>query len=181
MVTNKLHFAFKFSNLRPRKMFNQDYLILLSGWTRYSYNVSDRGFTKNVVIPKAFWIYFFTNQLIDSPNSLFYVMDGLLFQSKDGSGVTLQYNCNSLTTSSRVNISTRVSLSQYSIASTSSLVNSTIWLERELSDFSNILYIGLTDTRRLLLDYFEPKGFWQTHISNDKNYNNLVYDTNIVF
>jgi hypothetical protein len=31
------------------------------------------------------------------------------------------------------------------------------------------------------LDYFEPKGLLQTHISNDKNYNNLVYDTNIVF
>jgi len=180
-VTNKLLFAFKFSDSKSRKIFNQDYLILLSGWIRYSYNLSDRGFTKSVAIPKAFWIYFFTNQSIDAPNSLFYVMDGLLFQTRGGSELTFQYNCNSLTTSSRINVSTHVSISNYSLASISSVVNSTTWLERELSDFSNILYIGLTDTRRLLLDYFEPKGLSQTHISNDKNYNNLVYDTNIVF
>lgn len=181
MVIDNLRFVFRFSSSKLNKMFSGGYLILLSGWIRYSYNVSDRGFTKNVFIPRSLWIYFFANQLIDAPNSLFYIMDGLFFQNKNCSDVTLQYNCNNLLTSSRITVSTRVLSSNFSLESISPLFSSTVWLERELSDFSNILYFGLTDTRRLLLDYFEPKGFWQTHISNDKNFNNLIYDTNMIF
>ena len=60
--------------------------------------------------------------------------------------------------------------------SVSPVYASCVWLERELSDFTNINFIGLTDTRRLLLDYFEEKTLWETHISNDKNYNNTIYD-----
>jgi Ni,Fe-hydrogenase III component G len=38
------------------------------------------------------------------------------------------------------------------------------WIERELREFYNILYIGLTDTRRLLTDY--------TSLTTDDSYTN---------
>lgn len=41
-----------------------------------------------------------------------------------------------------------------SIVSTlSTLISSVVWLEREVSEFSYILFIGLLDSRRLLKDY----------------------------
>lgn len=57
----------------------------------------------------------------------------------------------------RTNIHTVIALKDFSLNSVSSVYQSCIWLERELSDFTNINFIGLTDTRRLLLDYFEKK------------------------
>jgi len=86
-------------------------------------------------------------------------MDGFFFPGKNCSSINFQYNCNDLVTSSRINVTTAVFLSDFSLPSVSYIYNSTVWLERELSDFSNILFFGLCDTRRLLLDYFEVKGF----------------------
>jgi Ni,Fe-hydrogenase III component G len=41
--------------------------------------------------------------------------------------------------------------------SVSKIIPSSVWLERELSDFSGLSFFGLIDTRRLLLDYLETK------------------------
>lgn len=76
----------------------------------------------------------------------------------------------------RVTVHTSVRPSSYFIPTVSTIYKSCVWLERELSDFTNINFLGLTDTRRLLLDYFESKQAWSTHISNDKNFDNTLYD-----
>lgn len=181
MAVNKLKFLYKFSRFKPNKILFSDHLLLNSTWLQYTYSATSRGFTFNVFSPKMFWVCFFSNSLVNSTRGLFYIMDGFFFPGKNCSSINFQYNCNDLITSSRINVATTVSLSNFSLSSVSCIYSSTIWLERELSDFSNILFFGLSDTRRLLLDYFEVKGFWQTHISNDKNFNNLVYDINILF
>ena len=53
--------------------------------------------------------------------------------------------------------------------------------KQEGNNFTNINFVGLTDTRRLLLDYFEEKASWSTHISNDKNYNHILYDITLSY
>jgi len=57
----------------------------------------------------------------------------------------------------RSSVVTKLSTKNFSILTTSTIYHSSIWLERELSDFTGIDFKGLTDTRRLLLDYFEDK------------------------
>lgn len=81
----------------------------------------------------------------------------------------------------RLNVVTRVPVKLLKISSLSSVFRSTEWLERELTDFTGFNFCGLTDTRRLLLDYFEERQTYQTHVSNDKNYNNVFYDISLAF
>jgi Ni,Fe-hydrogenase III component G len=76
----------------------------------------------------------------------------------------------------RLSIFTCLSSLSPQVNSVSTVFSSTVWLERELQEFSGISFLGLSDTRRLLLDYLEHKGFCQTHLGNDKNFNNNFYD-----
>jgi len=114
------------------------------------------------------------------PYNIPYVVDGAQYQPKS-SLLSVQYNTNFMLTDTRLNVFTNISTVNYQLVSVSALFSSVVWLERELSDFTNLNYIGLSDTRRLLLDYFEEKQVWQTHISNDKNYNNSYYDISLAF
>ena len=117
---------------------------------------------------------------IQIPNKLLYVADGLQFPTAVGSWV-VQFNTNGMLTDSRLHLATVLPVSDYSLITSSTLFRSSTWLERELSDFTNIYFSGLTDTRRLLLDYFEEKQVCQTHVSNDKNFNNNLYDVNLSY
>jgi NADH:ubiquinone oxidoreductase 27 kD subunit len=46
-----------------------------------------------------------------------------------------------------------------SVSSLTQVYASSVWLERELSEFFGIYFSGLLDSRRLLLDYTKPKGY----------------------
>lgn len=82
---------------------------------------------------------------------------------------------------SRFSCVTFIDSASFCVPSSSYSFKSTIWLERELSDFTGLNFENLLDTRRLLLDYFEDKQMQQTHISNDKNYNNVIYDVSLAY
>jgi NADH:ubiquinone oxidoreductase subunit C len=113
--------------------------------------------------------------LLDLPNTITYVVDGLIFVSHLTKLVT-QFNLNRMVDDSRLSIFTCLSSLLPQVNSVSTVFPSTVWLERELQEFSGISFLGLSDTRRLLLDYLEHKGFCQTHLGNDKNFNNNFYD-----
>jgi hypothetical protein len=114
------------------------------------------------------------------PTNLPYVVDGVQYKA----GLTnwlVQFNTNTMMSDNRAAVYTLLPASSLALVSTSKTFASSVWLEREISDFTGINFLGLVDTRRLLLDYFEPKQVWQTHISNDKNFSNTLYDVFLVF
>lgn len=135
---------------------------------------------KSVFLFRSLWAKFFLMSKLDLPSKLYLVVDGVQFKS-DSSSWGLQFNTTHAISDSRVSISTYVPITDYSLPSISQIYMSTVWLERELSDFSGINFLGLVDTRRLLLDYFEPKMSWQSHIGNDKNFNEFIYDINMSY
>lgn len=108
------------------------------------------------------------------PANLSYLVDGTQFNNSNN--FVLQFNYNQMLTDSRINIYCHIYKNNLSITSLSSIYNSSIWLERELSDFTNIFFKNATDTRRLLLDYFQEKQEMYTHISNEKSYSNSYYE-----
>jgi len=57
----------------------------------------------------------------------------------------------------RCSVYTNVSRDDFSLLTITSVFKSSVWLERELADFTGLNFIGLLDTRRLLLDYFEQR------------------------
>jgi NADH:ubiquinone oxidoreductase subunit C len=114
------------------------------------------------------------------PNCGYYVVDGVHFLATTNQWV-VQYNFSSMLTDNRIVLYTQVNDFQFSLPSIAHVYKSTIWLERELSDFSNLTFNGLFDTRRLLLDYFQPKQTWNTHISNERAFNNTVYEVSLNF
>ena len=84
------------------------------------------------------------------------VTDGVQFLSSTGSWV-LQFNYSDNLSDVRTQLFTSLNNQLFCVSSVSSIYSSCVWLERELSDFSNINFLGLCDTRKLLLDYFEDK------------------------
>lgn len=150
------------------------YQFLLNFYQCYSEKDS-RYFSKLLFLKKSFWLRFYLLSALQLPCSLFFVLDGVQYNTSSNNWV-VQYNCSSMSTDERVSTFTFVPYQQFFVSSVSSLFSSTTWLERELSDFSGLNFLGLSDTRRLLLDYFDVRCSWQTHIGNDKNYNNNLYD-----
>lgn len=112
--------------------------------------------TKSVFLFRSLWAKFFLMSKLDLPSKLYFIVDGVQFKANSSSW-GLQFNATRAISDSRVSVSTYVPVTDYSLPSTSTIYFSTVWLERELSDFSGINFLGLVDTRRLLLDYFEPK------------------------
>lgn len=150
------------------------YFLLNQGLSCLSHTNSNY-FLNHLYVNKNLWARFFLLHKLDLPYRLSHVVDGAQFSSHNGTWV-LQYNLNTMLTDDRVAVHTSIQPSSLSAPSISPIYRSCVWLERELSDFTNINFLGLTDTRRLLLDYFESKQVWQTHVSNDKNFNNALYD-----
>ena len=93
----------------------------------------------------------------------------------------MQFNLTTMLEDERLSLYTTVSQTDFALTTTTTIYPSSVWLERELGDFTGLNFLGLVDTRRLLLDYFEPKMSWQTHISNDKNYNESLYDISLSY
>ncbi len=161
-----------FSNSLHYFLLHQSLSCLVSTDAKY--------FTKNLYLSKSFWVKFFLLNKLAIPNNLSIVVDGVQYSANNPSWV-IQFNLASMLFDNRLSVHTVISLKDFSLNSVSSVYHSCIWLERELSDFTNISFVGLTDTRRLLLDYFEKKASWQTHISNDKNFNNVIYDISLSY
>lgn len=149
--------------------------ILLLPIKYFIIDSNSRHFSKYTFVSNEFWFRFFYMFLLNLPNSLTHLVDGLVFLTKPTQSV-IQYNLNSMVNDSRVSVVTSVDNTSKYILSISTIIYSAVWLERELQEFSGVSFLYLTDTRRLLLDYLEPKGSWQTHLGNDKAFSNSLYD-----
>jgi len=165
-------FFFELNSQFPQFLLNQAVTCLASTTCKYS--------LQQIFVNKVFWAKFFLMLKLGTPSNLPYIVDGVQYRSGLSSWL-VQFNTNNMITDNRTAAYTHMSIHVLALASTSKMFASSVWLERELSDFTSINFLGLTDTRRLLLDYFEPKQIWQTHLSGDKNYNNMLYDVFLVF
>lgn len=157
------------------------YTQFLLNQTSYClYNTQTKYYCKTFYVDKNLWFKNFASTKLQICTALTYLVDGA--QSRSNANIwTLAYNTNNMLTDERNLFLTQISTNFFYISSISKLFASSVWLERELSDFSGLNFLGLTDTRRLLLDYFEEKKNWSTHISNDKNYNNILYDITLSY
>jgi NADH:ubiquinone oxidoreductase subunit C len=129
-------------------------------------------------VEKSFWAKILLLSRLTLPNSLTYVVDGIQFNNGPNEWL-VQYNLSTLLTDSRIHVYTEITKFTYSLTSISKIFKSATWLERELGDFTNIYFEGLTDTRRLLLDYFQEKQGWRSHISNERSFNNNFYEVTL--
>ena len=145
--------------------------IALNNWKHYS---------NTCFLESTYWSKFSLYTKLSLPNNSTQVTDGIQFLSSTGSWV-LQFNYSNNLSDTRAQLFTILSNQLFYISSVSVVYPSCVWLERELSDFSNINFLGLQDTRRLLLDYFEDKQQWQTHKLIDKNFNASLYDINLSY
>lgn len=150
-----------------------DFLVtLFSNTPRYAvqvYFVDKRFFFKTALLLS-----------IQLPAALVYLVDGVQYFFENDK-YALQYNFNNMLNDSRTHLYLTTSTLNLTVPSISNLFISAVWLERELADFSGIFFDGLVDTRRLLLDYFQPKQHWETHVSNERAFNNSVYEVSITF
>lgn len=153
-------------------LLNQYIFVVISTDRKY--------FTNTIFVDKSFWAKFFTLTKLNIPEQLTVVVDGLQYNSGANTWV-IQFNTTSLLNDSRCSAYTTIGTDNLSIITVSHVYKSVVWLERELSDFTGINFVGLVDTRRLLLDYFEEKAVWQTHINNDKNFNETLYEVTLSY
>lgn len=156
-----------YSPTLPYFLINQHLKIVVSADKRY--------FNSTVYVDRNYWARFFCMTKLTVPSKLPIIVDGIQYTTAANTWV-LQYNLTHLLSDNRCSAFTYVSRDDFSVLTTTFTFRSSVWLERELSDFTGINFIGLLDTRRLLLDYFEQKTSWQTHTNNDKNYNESLYD-----
>ncbi len=156
----------------PMFLVGNQYFFLLDNSSHFS--------LKTVTVEPKSWSRFFTLFLLTLPNNLFYLVDGAQYRISNKS-LVVQYNINSMFSEEHTNFVVSIPQNVASLSTVSCLFLSATWLERELSDFTDLNFSGLFDTRRLLLDYFEEKQVWQTHITNDKNFSNTFYDVGIFF
>lgn len=156
-----------YSQMLPYFLLNQQLKVVVSSDKKY--------FNSTVFVHKDFWGKFFCMAKLVVPSKLPIIVDGLQYSSSTNSWI-FQYNLTHLLSDNRYSVFTYVERDDFSLMTTTSVYKSSVWLERELSDFTGVNFIGLLDTRRLLLDYFEQKANWQTHINNDKNFNESLYD-----
>lgn len=132
----------------PYFLLHQSVCVLSSTDSKY--------FNSTVFVDRQLWARFFSMNLISVPSRLPVIVDGIQFCSNETSWV-VQFNLTHLLSDNRCSVYTTVPLTDSCLITVSSIYRSVVWLERELSDFTGINFLGLMDTRRLLLDYFEPK------------------------
>lgn len=152
----------------------------LMKYVYYCVDVSSKYHFKSIYTDRFFWFKPFLYSLLQLSNHSFYVIDGIQFKS-NSSKLVVQFNSSTMLTSNHLSVFTILPSNFFNLISISSLFKSSTWLERELSEFTGIFFLGLLDTRRLLLDYFESKQLWQTHIGNDRSYNSNLYDITLNF
>lgn len=155
-------------------------LFIIPNTALWLFSSNPKHSINTVFVERVFWAKFLLLTKLTLPNKLTYIADGLQFSTAACSWV-VQFNTNNMLSDTRVHVVTSLPLDDYTLISSTTLFRSSIWLERELSDFTNIHFTGLLDTRRLLLDYFEEKQVCQSHVFNDKNFNNNLYDVSLSY
>ncbi len=155
-------------------------LFLMSGIINIFYKEQSHYLGQIYYIEKNFWAKSSLYLSLVLPNKLPYVVDGLQYCDLSNN-LKLQYNFNFMLTDTRLHIYTKILENNFTCNSISCIFLSCVWLERELSDFTGLLFEGLLDNRRLLLDYFQDKQYWKTHIANERSYSNLVYEVSLNF
>jgi len=161
---------------RPAKQIDLNILLYpFFGISNFVVFNKSRSYCTTFYLNKNFWSKFIAYTNLSVPCKLTHITDGIQFISSSDF-LTLQFNINSMICDSKIQLISNIQIRNSQMLTVSSLYSSTVWLERELSDFSNINFTGLSDTRRLLLDYLEHKQFRQTHNLIDKNFNNNYYD-----
>lgn len=63
------------------------------------------------------------------------------------------------------------------LTSVSNVYPNAVWLEREMGEMYDLSFVGLKDTRKLLLEYSTPRGILKSMFSNQANYNIKVKNT----
>ena len=158
---------------------NNDFLVS-SSYSYFLYSNTQKGFTNSICISQSRWANHFFNYILRLPVNLVHLVDGAIWFSNPLQA-TIQFNTNNMLLEDRETLITSSQVSALYNDSISKIIPSSVWLERELSDFSGLSFFGLIDTRRLLLDYLETKQVWQTHLGNDKSFNNSIYDISVNF
>lgn len=121
------------------------------------------------------WFRHFLLSRLCLPNNLTFIVDGAQFVNNPNNTVIL-FNSNSLLIDNSFSVYTDINYFNYSLNSLNILFKSSIWLERELSDFTDMTFIQTKDTRRLLIDYTEIRADFDTHGNSLKTYSNMLYD-----
>ena len=155
-------------------------VFLLGGSTTCLFKHKSKYINQIYFINKSYWSKTALYQYMVLPSKLTYVVDGLQFFHSDRL-LILQYNYSFFLRDIRVSLFTNIAINGYSCVSLSSIFLSTIWLERELSEFSGLFFEGLSDSRRLLIDYFQRKRYPRTHIDNERSYSDLTYEVSLNF
>lgn len=132
----------------PYFLLNQQIEVVTSSDRKY--------FNSTIYVDKNYWAKFFSMTKLSVPSKLPVVVDGAQYSIQSGNWV-FQYNLTHLLSDNRCSVYTNVTRDAFSLLTITPIFKSSIWLERELSDFTGLNFIGLLDTRRLLLDYFEQK------------------------
>ena len=166
--------GYSFSQKKFSKISNFDFFLLTSSSVVSLYSYNTRYNYYSLFTEKAYWSKLFLVKKFAKTHTLTYIVDGI--QYKSNNNLNIQFNCSSMLMDSRLHVYTTISSLDFKLASISSIFPSTLWLERELSEFTNMVFYGSSDTRRLLLDYLQGKQEISTHSNNEKSYSNLYYD-----
>lgn len=150
-------------------------LFLVANVVSVLFSSGNKHSMQTVYVDKSYWPKVALLSSISLPNSLPYIVDGIQFTSQV-SKTQVQYNLNNMADDSRLSIYTEIDSKDLFLPSVNNVFPSSTWLERELCEFTGLLFIGAVDSRRLLLDYFQNKQQWKTHTNSDKSYSNVSYE-----
>lgn len=143
-----------------------DCAILNLQLTNFKYSKINNIF--NINIQKNIFFFFFLINKKNLNSYLFYILDSLLINNNNNKTLYISYQ--SIYFDYKVLIETYI---KNEIQSLSHILKGTIWIERELKEFSNIPYSNLLDTRKLLSNYN------YNNILSYNNYNNIINDIKI--
>lgn len=150
-------------------------LPFVSSQVHHSFLNKSEPYTKVTFITPADLLPCAYHKLLDLPNNLPYLLDGVQFKVSPNDYL-FQYNLNSMSTDSLDIICVKTSLLNFELNSISHIFESASWLERELSEFTGVLFYNSRDSRRLLLDYTEAKNFNETHRFEWRDFSNIYYE-----
>ncbi len=149
--------------------------FLISENTTVLYSSSNKYVNQILYVDQTYWAKINLLSRVTLPNNLLYLVDGAQFTSK-GNITTFYYNYSSFSLDIRYSVYTSINSQNFQLLSISSIFSSSLWLERELSDFTNIFFCGLYDTRRLLIDYFQEKKYYVSHSKEFRSFSNFYYE-----
>lgn len=104
-----------------------------------------------------------------------YIVDAAQFSNTLKTS-TLVYTLNCMLDDKVFNINIDINRDLYIVSTLTTLYKSSIWLERELSEFTGLVFSGSLDSRRLLMDYTDCKGSTTIQNLDLKIFSNSWYE-----